>query len=795
MAIVLWLICLCISTFVFAYFNLGLLAVSALWGALIAGLIFYYNFNFCIFLIASIFLLLALILNIKFIRRQIITRLIFKKAQKIMPPLSKTEEEAINAGTVSFEGELFSGLPCFKRLLALKQANLSPEEQAFLDGPTEILCTMLDDWQIFKDEDLPVEVWQFIKDQGFMGMIIPKEYGGKGFSAALHSAVILKVGSRNLVAAISLGVPNSLGPAELLLKYGTKEQKDYYLPRLARGEDVPCFALTGPLAGSDAASIPDYGILCFEDFEGTRTLGVRLNWNKRYITLAPIATLIGLAFKLRDPEHLLSNEEERGITCALIPSNLPGIQIGKRHNPLNIMFQNGPIVGTNVFIPLSYIIGGPEKIGQGWRMLMECLSVGRAITLPSSGSASAMVSALATGCYARIRHQFGLYIGGFGGVQELLARIGTNAYVNMAALQFVVARIDEGANPSVLSAIVKYHTTERCRQAINDAMDIHAGKGICLGPKNYMINLYRCVPVNITVEGANVLTRNLIIFGQGAIRCHPFLLKEMQALSANNLASFDELIFSHLGFIARNFSRALFHGMTYAVFASAPAGLNKRHFQHLARYCAAFALMADLISITMGASLKRKENISAMLGDILSYLFLLSACLKRFYDEGQNKADVPFINYLSASLLYDIEERMREIIHNLPNRFIAALLHAACLPLGRTQKKAPNVNTEQVAMLMLAPSESLERLSKGIYKTKRADNFLTLLQETRNKAIKAEELEKRVRIAQKQGLIYGLSEEDLVNAARQKNIIDDKEHSQLLELTKLRAEVIGVDAF
>lgn len=790
----LWVLFLMTVVFI-GFFNLGLL-----WGSFaiaICLLLLTICHHFCplIVWLDAIFIVLALLVNIYPLRRLILSRFIFKAANNSIPTLSETEKQALNAGTVSFEGDLFSGEPSFKKLLSFKKAELTEEEQEFLDGPTEELCRMLDDWQIFEDQDLPKKAWQFIKDQGFLSMIIPKEYGGKEFSACAHSAVILKLGSRNLPAAISVGVPNSLGPAELLLRYGTKKQKLYFLPRLAKGEELPCFALTGPSAGSDAASIPDFGVICYAEFDGKNTLGIRLNWNKRYITLAPVATLIGLAFKLRDPDHLLSQKEELGITCALIPRGLKGIEIGQRHNPLNIMFQNGPITGTNVFIPLDYIIGGQAMIGQGWRMLMECLSAGRAITLPSSGSSSAMVAAMASGCYSRIRHQFGLPIGRFLGVQESLARIGTNAYLNLAALNFVLARITEGAQPPVASAIVKYHTTERCRQAINDAMDIHGGKGLCLGPKNYLTSLYRCAPINITVEGANILTRNMIIFGQGSIRCHPYLLKEMSALTNNDLKSFDQVFFEHTQFLYKNVMRAFVHGATCAHLVPAPASRAKKRFKQLSRYCAAFALVADVVTITLGAKLKRQENISAKLGDVLSYLYLASACLKRFHEDGQPDGDMPIINYLCDSLFHDIEQTMGEVYDNLPNRMVACFLRAISFPWGFRQKKQSDRLVHEVAQLMLYPNESFERMTTGIFKTKIKDNFLANLAEAQKKVVDAEDLEKRVRQAQKQNIVTGLSEEDVVNDANNKGIINQKEHEQLLEVVRLRAAIIAVDAF
>ncbi len=796
MTILLWCIAFFAIIITCAYFALRLLFSTLILAAYLLLLTIYCDYQITFLILDAVFIILAAIFNIHSLRREVITKILFKYARKLVPSLSKTESEALKAGTVSFEGDLFCGRPDFNKLLSFSKAKLTDEEQAFLDGPVEELCSMLDDYQISKDGDMPKEVWDFIKQKGFLSMIIPKSYGGKEFSNWAHASVILKVGSRNLPAAITVGVPNSLGPGELLLRYGTKEQKDYYLPRLASGKEIPCFALTGPRAGSDAASIPDFGVICYEELLGKKTLGIRLNWDKRYITLAPVATLIGLAFKLRDPDHLISKKENWGITCALIPRHLPGIEIGKRHNLLDIVFQNGPIVGKNVFIPLELVIGGQKMIGQGWRMLMECLGAGRTITLPSSGSAMAMTAALASGCYARIRHQFGLAIGKFEGVQDALARIGTNAYLNLAALRFAVASLDRGEQPAVASAIVKYHTTERSRQAVNDAMDIHGGKGICLGPKNYLISLYRCAPINITVEGATILTRTMIICGPGSMRCHPYLFNELTAVINNDLYSFDVNFFGHMGFLLRNFARALVPGLLGSRFLRAPkVSLIKNRFKQLARYSASFAVTADVVCLVMGAQLKRKESLSAKLGDILSYLYLLSACLKRFHDDGQQKADLPIINYLCDSLFYDIEERLHEVCQNLPNRPLACLLYKAIFPWGRWQHKPSDRLTHEVADLLITGSESFDRITTGIFMTPIDNNPFFKLKDAYLKVIEAEELERRVRKAQKEGKVDGLSEGDLVNDAHAKSIINDKELQQLIEVVRLRHEITAVDAF
>lgn len=787
-----WILAFFVIVFVSCLFDAGLRWTSFLLAILLLMMNIFYQFSAALLTVSLIFVVLVILLNIKPLRIKLLTSLIFNMAKKAIPTLSKTEKEALSAGSVSFERELFIGKPSFKDLLKQKPYVLSKEEEDFLSGPTTELCRMLDDWQIYKDKDLPSSVWQFIKEQGFLGMIIPKKYGGKEFSASLHSAVIMKVGSKNFVAAITIGVPNSLGPAELLLKYGTDEQKNYYLPRLALGDEIPCFALTGPLAGSDAASIPDYGIVSFKEINGEKTLGIRLNFDKRYITLAPVATLIGLAFKLKDPDHLLSDEEERGITCALISRDTPGIDIGKRHFPFDIMFQNGPIKGRDVFIPLSNIIGGQEQIGKGWRMLMECLSVGRAITLPSSSTASSMITILATGSYARIRHQFGLAIGRFEGVQQLLARMAANTYINSSALRFVLNRIDAKEDPSVLSAIVKYHTTERCRQVVDDGMDIHAGKAICLGPKNYMANLYRGVPINITVEGANILTRNMIIFGQGSIRCHPYLLKEMKSLADNDLVSFDDALFSHIGYMLHNGARAFAHAISNGMFLSAPPSLLEKHYKRIARLSIAYAFVADIMCTTFGSKLKRKESLSARLGDILSYLFLASSVLKSFHDEGEKKEALPLVDYACEWLFYDIEKSFNEVFNNLPQRFLACFMRSVCFFWGMRPRLPSDKKSEQVAELLISESETLDKMTDVIYKE---NNFLSTLQEAKQKIIDAHELEKRIYKAKKSGIIYGLNEEDVVNEARKKNLINDHEYETLLDIAKIRADIIAVDAF
>ena len=626
------------------------------------------------------------------VRRLVISGFVLNIFRKILPQVSQTEQEALDAGTVWWDGELFSGQPDWKKLLAYAKPTLSAEEQSFVDNETDQLCAMIDDWDVTHvRQDLPPEVWQFIKEKGFFGMIIPKEYGGLQFSALAHSAVVTKLASRSATAAVTVMVPNSLGPAELLLHYGTKEQKDKYLNRLAKGLEVPCFALTGPFAGSDAGSIPDSGIVCKGVFNGQKdVLGLRMNWEKRYITLSPVSTLLGIAFKLYDPDHLLSAVEARGITLALIPTNTPGVVTGRRHFPLNSAFQNGPTSGKDVFIPLEYIIGGAERIGQGWRMLMECLAAGRSISLPASATGAAKLSARASGAYCRVRKQFKMPVGQFEGVEEALARIGGNVYMMEATRVLTASAVDMGEKPSVISAIAKFHCTERSRSVINDAMDVHGGKGICMGPDNYMARTYQQIPIGITVEGANILTRSLIVFGQGAVRAHPYVLKEIKAAHETDKKKasldFDAALWGHVSFSMSNAVRALVFGLTGGHGIDVPTEApTRRYYQKLTRYSSAFAFSADVAMLVLGGSLKRKEKISARLGDVLSQMYLCSATLKRFEDDGRPETDLPLLHWSIQDSLYKIQEAFDGVFQNFPSRIAAWLLRRLVFPLGKRQ--------------------------------------------------------------------------------------------------------------
>jgi acyl-CoA dehydrogenase len=743
---------------------------------------------------------LALILNLRPLRLSLLTRPLFGLFKRMLPPLSDTEREALEAGTVGWDGELFSGDPNWQKLLDLPKPALSDAEQAFLDGPVEELCRLLDDWRIVEfDKDLPPQVWQYLKEQRFFGMIIPPEYGGLGFSALGHSAVIMKIASRSITAAVTAMVPNSLGPAELLLHYGTEAQKDYYLPRLATGEEIPCFALTGPEAGSDAAAMPDRGVVCKGTFEGQEVVGIRLNWEKRYITLGPVATLLGLAFRLSDPEHLLGEREELGITLALIPTDTPGVTIGSRHVPLDIPFMNGPNWGKDVFIPLDWIIGGAERAGQGWRMLMESLGVGRSISLPALSTGAGKLACRTTGAYARIRRQFRVPIGQMEGVEEALARIAGLTYQLEAARSLTCAAVDRGEKPAVLSAIVKYNATERMRQVLNDAMDVQGGSGICLGPRNLLGRPYQAIPIGITVEGANILTRTLIVFGQGAIRSHPYVLKEMQAVAdpdrAAGLRAFDQNFFAHVGFTLSTGARALISGLTGGRLLTVPGGPNRRLLQRLTRLSSAFVLSADTAMLVLGGNLKRKEKLSGRLADILSNLYLASAVVKQFEDHGRPAEERPLLEWSCAESVRVIESSFAEFFRNFPNRPVAWLLRLLTFPLGIRPAAPADRLGHQVAALLMAPSPGRDRLTAGIFAPQDENEPLGRIDAALVKVIAAEAVEKKLRAAQRRQQLAGATAVDLLAAAVAAGIINSQEAQAVEQANVARTEVIRVDDF
>ncbi|MBV6306676.1 acyl-CoA dehydrogenase [Candidimonas humi] len=666
-------------------------------------------------------------------RKRWITEPLYRKARAAMPSLSPTEREAIDAGDVWWDAELFSGAPDWQSLLEVAPAALSPEEQAFLDGPVAELGGMLDDWAIsWRDYDLPPQVWDFLKRNGFFGMIIPRQYGGLGFSAYAHSEVVRRISLRSVTAAVTVMVPNSLGPGELLLQFGTQAQRDHWLPRLAKGEEIPCFGLTSPAAGSDAASMVDTGVVCRREVDGVDTLGILLNWRKRYITLSPVATVLGLAFKLSDPQGLLGGPADIGISVALVPTHLPGVRIGRRHLPALQAFQNGPNEGHDVFVPLDALIGGPAKAGHGWQMLMSALAAGRGISLPSLSAAACAFAAHTSGAYARVRTQFGIPVGRFEGVQEKLGRLAGNAYLVEAARRLTCAGLDMGRKPAVISAIMKLHATERMRESVDAAMDVHAGKAVIDGPRNYLGGLYRAVPVAITVEGANILTRSLIVFGQGAIRSHPYLMQEISALGDSDQdageRAFDAVVWKHAAHSAKNVFRALGLAWTGSLAARAPraAGAAAGHYRRLARYASAFALVSEAALFSLGGSLKRKEMLSGRLGDALAELYLLSAVLKRWQDEGRHDADLPLVQWCVDNGCAIIERRLDEVLRNFPLRWLAFLLRIIVLPPVARARPPSDRDTAACAQILLEPSDARNRLVGGVWERLEARSVQTL---------------------------------------------------------------------
>ena len=723
-------------------------------------------------------------------RRDWLSRPIFRWARKVLPSLSATEREAIEAGDVWWDADLFSGNPDWGKLLSTPPAQLSAEEQAFLSGPVEELCGMIDDWAItWELRDLPPEVWAYLKAHKFFAMIIPKEYGGLGFSAYAHSEVVRKLSTRSISVAVTAMVPNSLGPGELLHQFGTKAQQDYWLPRLADAREIPCFGLTSPEAGSDAASMVDSGIVCRGTHEGREVIGIRLNWHKRYITLGPIATVLGLAFKLYDPDHLIGTRDEIGITVALVPTNLPGVEIGRRHFPAMHVFQNGPNWGRDVFIPMDNVIGGVEQVGKGWKMLMSALAAGRGISLPSLSAAGAAFAAHVTGAYAGIREQFHVPIGRFEAVQERLGRMAATAYLLDAARRLTCAAIDRGHKPAVITAIMKAQATERMRVSANDAMDVHGGKGIMEGPLNYLGNLYRAVPIGITVEGANIVTRSLIQFGQGAIRSHPFILKEMLALEESDrergLDAFDRAFWGHVGHSFTNALRAFGRGWTLGYAAPAPpAGAATDYYRQLSRYSSAFALLVDLALLTLGGNLKRREMISARFGDVLSELYLLSAVLKRWNEEGRQPADLPLVQWCMAQGFATIEMRLDEIIANFPSRPAAWLLRFLLLPFGTRTRGPSDALTQACAAILLEPSVARDRLTVDIYHPA-DDSGVARLEHAFALISAVRPLRERLR----QAHVHDIA------AARARGLITDAEADQLKAVQLAIAAVVAVDDF
>ncbi len=754
-------------------------------------------------IVAAVLLLPAIVLNLPALRRKLVSNAVLSAFRKVLPPMSQTERDAIEAGTVWWDGELFSGRPDWARLLAMSRPTLTAEEQRFLDHECEELCSMVTDWEtthVYRD--LPPAVWQYVKDKGFLGMIIPKEFGGLGFSGYAHSQVMTKLSTHSSTVAVTVMVPNSLGPGELLLHYGTDEQKKHFLPRLAKGIDIPCFALTNPNAGSDAAAIPDFGIVCKGEYQGKTTLGLRLTWEKRYITLGPVATVLGLAFRAYDPEHLLGDKEDLGITCALIPTNHPGVNIGNRHMPLSAVFQNGPNWGKDVFIPIDWIIGGKPQVGNGWRMLMESLAAGRGISLPSSSTGMAKLAVRATGGYARVRTQFKTAIGKFEGVEEALARMGGNLYMMDATRMLTALAVDLGEKPAVPSAIAKLHLTERARQVVNDAMDIAGGKGICMGPSNFLGAAYMQLPVSITVEGANILTRSLIVFGQGAIRCHPYVLKEIEATRETDRdrasIAFDRALFGHIGFVLSNMARSFVMGLCGSHCAGAPASAapeTKRYYQQLTRFSAVLAFLSDVSMGSLGGALKRKEKLSARLGDILSMLYLCSATLKRYETDGRQAADAPLMHWSIWDAMFKAQNAIEGVISNFPNRFIATILRMLVFPLGRPYVVPSDQLGHTVAKLLIEPSATRDRLTAGMFISSSEENPVGAIELALAATLAAEPAEARIKDAVKAGRLTFGARDDRVAAAQAAGVITPEQATAMRRAQRLVDKVVRVDDF
>ncbi|MGZ4968503.1 MAG: acyl-CoA dehydrogenase [Methylobacter sp.] len=755
-----------------------------------------------VFLLWLIFDAVFIPLNFPAIRKLLISLPIFRLMKPMLPPMSQTEREALEAGNTWWDAELFSGNPDWKVLLDLPAAKLNAEEQAFIDGPVETLCAMLDDWDITHNRrDLPPEVWDFIKQNKFCGMIIPKRYGGLEFSEYAHSEVVMKISSRSSTAAVTVMVPNSLGPAKLLLAYGTEQQKNHYLPRLATGEEIPAFALTGPHAGSDAGAMPDTGVVCYGKFDGqNNVLGIRLNWEKRYITLGPVATVLGLAFKLYDPDHLIGDKEDIGITVALIPTDTQGVSIGRRHFPLDAAFQNGPNWGKDVFIPMDWIIGGVGQVGNGWKMLMQSLATGRGLSLPALSAGAAKMASRNTGAYARIRKQFNLPIGEFEGIEEPLSRIAGQTYIIDAARKVTAAALDNGQKPSVISAIIKYELTERMRHVINDAMDIQGGSGICLGPKNYLGRIYQVIPVSITVEGANILTRTMMIFGQGAIRCHPFIQREMDALGQDNLElalhRFDQVLFEHIGFVLHNLAAGFWLALSNARFIDVPGDRDtQRYFRQIARLSAGFALVADFALLTLGGSLKRKERISGRFADVLSNLYLCSCVLKHYQDQGSSQDDLPLLHWACQQTLHRAQQSLLAIFHILPMQFPAFLLRAVLFSTGKPYAPPADHLVHQSAELLLKSSPARDRLTYGIYINQNPDDTTGRIEVAFDAVLAAAPVEAKIRTAQKQKQLPKGAMLDVLDAAIRKAIVSKNEAELIESAEKSRFAAIRVDDF
>lgn len=811
---------LLISALVLIYLGVGgTVAATVLVIATVVGLIID-EFHLLSLLLGGALLALSLVLlNPGPTRRDKISRPLLERIRGMLPTLSDTEQEALKSGTVDWDGELFSGSPDWQKLLDYPAAKLSAEEQAFLDGPVETLCAMLDDWAITHEHyDLPAEVWAFVRSNGFFGLMIPKEHGGKGFSHTAHSEVVLKLSTRSVTAAVTVMVPNSLGPGELLMHYGTEAQKNHYLPRLAGGEEIPCFALTSPVAGSDAGGIPDKGIVCKGMWQGQEVLGLKVTWNKRYITLAPVATLIGLAIKVYDPDRLLAADgvsdadyaTDVGVTCVLLPRDLDGVHVGARHLPMNTVFMNGPTWGTDVFIPMEQVIGGQDMLGKGWTMLLECLSIGRSISLPALGAGAGKMASLATGSYALIREQFGRSISQFEGVQEALEPLAGYTYMMDSARLLTAGMLDRGVRPAVLSAVLKYRNTDLMREVINHAMDVVAGRGVISGPRNFIASGYQAVPIGITVEGANILTRSLMIFGQGAIRCHPFIVEEIAAAEMEDkqaaVDKFDGVFYRHLAHTTRNALRAWVMALTCGVFESVPSEGNLQpYYRQLARFSAAFALMTDVTLLSVGGGLKARQRLSGRMADCLVHLYYATAVIKQWQVEGYPEDQRPLVEWGLQSCLRDVQRAMRELIINFPVAWLRWPLRLMVFPLGAVGLNGPDdrLGTEVAATIVKDTPVRL-RISRGCYLNGDNEDPLGRVLHAYRLANETREVRQRLHTAMRKrdadeldgiAMLLGHQRRELVDWALQQGVIKPEESASLLEALTALYDVIRVDAF
>lgn len=806
------IVLLLVSSLVLIFFGLGgHLAAFMLAIAVFVGL-WLDNFHWFSFLGSGLLLTFAVvILYPNNIRRVYLSRPLLQWVRGRLPQLSDTESEALKSGSVDWDGELFSGRPNWQFLLNANHGKLNEAEQAFLDGPVEQLCEMVDDWSITNELfDLPTEVWTFLRREGFFGLIIPPEYGGKGFSETAHSEIVMKISTRSVSTAVTVMVPNSLGPGELLMEYGTEAQKSYYLPRLSSGEDIPCFGLTSPIAGSDAGAIPDKGIVCKGEWKGEQVLGLKVTWNKRYITLAPVATLIGLAIKVYDPAGLLGENKNIGVTCVMIPRDVPGVNIGTRHLPMNAVFMNGPTWGSDVFIPMECVIGGQTMLGKGWTMLLECLSIGRSISLPALATGAGKIACLATGAYASAREQFGRPISQFEGVQEALEPLAGYTYIMDAARCFTASMLDRGVRPAVPSAVLKYRNTDLMRVVVNHAMDIVAGRGVITGPRNFLSRAYQAVPIGITVEGANILTRSLMIFGQGAIRCHPYIVEEIEAANNENktqaVVQFDSIIYHHLAHTLGNAVKTLFHGLTFGRLVSVPREGNLRpYYQQLSRFSAAFAVLTDTTLLSIGGGLKARQRLSGRMADCLVHLYYASAVIKQWHEEGYPETHRPLVEWCLKNSLHDLQKQMRKLIQNYPVPVLRWPLRLLVFPLGAIGLAKPSDELgTQVALSIVKDTPLRDRITRGAYQSNNPEDPVGRVINAYRLANETHDLRDRLHSAVRRNdpddldgiaLLMGHQREELIDWAVSQEVISEDERAPLLEALTSLYDVIRVDSF